>query len=124
MGNGDNFAQDVTEDQPMNGTSENGQAEAAQDNGSAEAPGRDDDRYPALRRCGVRRIGVASTPTTSLILLPFDSLISARVNKNSAASLGWRAIDSTDAPMAVGVVDRPSNPPQSKASRLILPVNH
>lgn len=45
MGNGDNFAQDVTEDQPMNGTSENGGADNAQDNGSAEAPGRDDDRY-------------------------------------------------------------------------------
>lgn len=60
MGNGDNFAQDVTEDQPMNGTSENGQAEAAQDNGSAEAPGRDDDRYPALWRCRLHSIDFAS----------------------------------------------------------------
>lgn len=43
MANNDNFAQDVTENQ-LNGNSENGGGDN-QENNSAEAPGRDDDRY-------------------------------------------------------------------------------
>lgn len=48
MGNGE-FAQDVggedyTQDDQMNGTGDNDGNNAQQDSGSAEAPGRDDDR--------------------------------------------------------------------------------
>lgn len=43
MANNDNFAQDVTENQ-LNGNGENGGGDAQQENNSAEAPGRDDDR--------------------------------------------------------------------------------
>lgn len=44
MANNDNFAQDVTENQ-LNGNAENGGGDSQQENNSAEAPGRDDDRY-------------------------------------------------------------------------------
>lgn len=43
MANNDNFAQDITTDNQLNGNSEHGGGDG-QDNNSAEAPGRDDDR--------------------------------------------------------------------------------
>lgn len=43
MANNDNFAQDVTENQ-VNGNAENGGGDG-QEHNSADAPGRDDDRY-------------------------------------------------------------------------------
>ncbi|VVC91090.1 RNA-binding protein squid isoform X3 [Leptidea sinapis] len=43
MANNDNFAQDVTDNQ-VNGSAENGGGDGQQDNLSADAPGRDDDR--------------------------------------------------------------------------------
>lgn len=43
MANDENFAQDITESQ-VNGNTENGGGDSQQET-SAEAPGRDDDRY-------------------------------------------------------------------------------
>lgn len=47
MNNGEDFSQDVsTQGEQLNGTNgENGSGDAPADSGSAEAPGRDDDRY-------------------------------------------------------------------------------
>lgn len=50
MANNDNFAQDITDSQ-VNGNTENGGGDNQQENNSAEAPGRDDDRYRWLLVC-------------------------------------------------------------------------
>lgn len=55
MANNDNFAQDVTDSQ-LNGNGENGGGDNQQDNNSAEAPGRDDDRYSYFHFCFVDTI--------------------------------------------------------------------
>lgn len=52
MANNDNFAQDVTDNQ-LNGNAENGGGDSQQDNNSAEAPGRDDDRYSWFYFCAL-----------------------------------------------------------------------
>lgn len=54
MANNDNFAQDVTENQ-LNGNAENGGGDSQQENNSAEAPGRDDDRYFWFSLCNFLR---------------------------------------------------------------------
>lgn len=47
MGNGEDFSQDIKTDEQLltNGQVQNGSGDAPADSGSAEAPGRDDDRY-------------------------------------------------------------------------------
>lgn len=45
MNGGEDFAQDVKEQEQVNGGGEEGAGDASRENGSAEAPGRDDDRY-------------------------------------------------------------------------------
>lgn len=46
MGNGEDFSQDIKADDQHDMTNgQNGSGDAPADSGSAEAPGRDDDRY-------------------------------------------------------------------------------
>ena len=47
MGNGDQGQEQYNQDEQMNGQ-ENGGGDAPADSGSAEAPGKDDDRYILL----------------------------------------------------------------------------
>ncbi|XP_075976305.1 RNA-binding protein squid isoform X1 [Anticarsia gemmatalis] len=120
MANNDNFAQDVTENQ-LNGNAENGGGDSQQENNSAEAPGRDDDRKLF--------VGGLSWETTDKELRDHFSAygeiesINVKTDPNTGRSRGFafivfKAPDSIDKVMAAGehtINNKKVDPKKAKA---------